>query len=720
MVAVSVIIPTLNRKEKLKMALLSLCCQTCPPDDFEVIIADSGSIDGSEAMTRELITPFRLHFLAEDVPGITGARIAGSRAAEGEVLLFLDDELQADPRLIEEHLEAQGISDDIIVLGAIEPVPGMGILNRRMLERSYSHLEGDRLHCYGARAANMSLKKKHVEGQGREDGTARSEVWGEFDLTTRLLQNAGLRLVFNRNAKAFINSDESAGEVAGRQFGCGRSLIERVRKNPALLSMGLNLTTDSSPLSTAMQHMIISGIEASESFVPLTRKERDAFITSVLNAEKALAISEDRHAEQFLKEKYDWLIDYAYSEGIAAAHRRPSITASIFEAYSPDPLQSQVGIPLIFISNALPLSGYGTNTKNMLRGLGKKGFRVTHLPSNSTLRTGEESTPCMTFSARSAGLAEDPAAIVNFCPPFESRKDPDYYNIIYTACETTVLPGSWVAILNGMDEVWTPSSFNKAIFEESGVRAPVFVMPHGVDHRRFRPFAGDSPFELYGSFTFLCVGSAHAYKGLDILLQAYLEEFTPGDDVCLLLKTYRYFAPFDVSLWETVEEIRKKSGKRAFPRIMIMENTYIQSMESLYSSIDAYVNTSRGEGFCLPILEAMACGKPVIASNFGGPSDFLTKYNSFLLDYRIVDVKENDHPFHRTGQWAETSLEHTRQIMRYVFEHNDVAQSRAIRARQDFLEKWTLDMALERITTRLTQLPGFSQSLHGKEGDGTV
>jgi glycosyltransferase involved in cell wall biosynthesis len=713
MAAVSIIIPTLNRKEKLRMALLSLYRQTCSPVDFEVIVSDAGSVDDSEIMVLGLEAPFRLLLQKGHHQGAAEARNAGARASSAEILLFLDDEAQATPSLVEEHLKTHGESRNVFVLGAIKPHPGMDILNRRILERSCGVQGNSRLPEGGVIIAHLSLRKEHFYLAGRFDEQNRAWGWEDSAFSFRLLQQRGLRMVFNEEAVALLHSNQNAREAAGKKFYQGKSLVASLRKDPSMLSERRDRTSSSPGFSLSLRKKIMTALEAVETFTPLTIMERDSFISSVIQAEKNLARNKDGETEKSLAENYDWLIDYAHLEGIYAALRRPSITSSIFQDYTPDPSQVMVGVPLIFVSNDLPLSGYGTNTKNFLRELRKRGFRVTHLPSNSDLQVKKEDRARATFDAHSIGLEEDPAAIINFCPPLEFRRDPDYYNIGYTAFETTTLPDSWVTALNAMDEIWVPSSFNKRVFLESGVKAPLKIMPHGVDHRQFYPGAGELPFEFHGCFTFFSVGNTHFYKGIDILLQAYLEEFDSADDVCLFLKTYRYFAPLEASLWEIITEMKKKRRKRDFPLIMLMENTFIERMSSLYSVADAYINTSRGEGFCLPLLEAMACGVPVIAGNFGGQSDFLTKTNAFLLEYRLVDVSENDHPFHRTGQWAEISVEHTRQVMRYVYEHREEAILRSAEARKDFLEKWTLEMASERIAQRLFELP----AVHEREPD---
>jgi SAM-dependent methyltransferase len=106
-VRLSVIIPTRNRCRSLRRTLLSLRNQTYPQEDFEVIVADNGSRDGTTAACQEFRDRFR-HFilLCDSRPGLLAGRHAGYRAARGEILVFTDDDIEAFPTWLEGIAEA--------------------------------------------------------------------------------------------------------------------------------------------------------------------------------------------------------------------------------------------------------------------------------------------------------------------------------------------------------------------------------------------------------------------------------------------------------------------------------------------------------------------------------------------------------------------------------------------------------------------------------------
>jgi hypothetical protein len=186
------------------------------------------------------------------------------------------------------------------------------------------------------------------------------------------------------------------------------------------------------------------------------------------------------------------------------------------------------------------------------------------------------------------------------------------------------VPESWAeSIRMNVDEVWAPSEYVRRAYIESGVAEElVHVVPNGVDLDRFTP---DGPaWELPGArgTVFLFVGGTIARKGIDILLQAYAREFTAADDVTLVLKGFGagsfYRGQTNENMIESFEAIPNRPDV-----VFLDEEVPFERLPSLYRAASAVVQPYRGEGFCLPALEALACGVPVIVTD-GGPTDDFT------------------------------------------------------------------------------------------------
>src|SRR3954454_15829785 len=170
------------------------------------------------------------------------------------------------------------------------------------------------------------------------------------------------------------------------------------------------------------------------------------------------------------------------------------------------------------------------------------------------------------------------------------------------------------------DEVWVPSEFVRCMYVDSGMPDErVHVVPNGVDLERFRP---DGPRYDLGlpedSVKLLFVGGVIPRKGPDVLLDAYARAFAGRDDVPLIVKD---FGASSVYRGGDRSAIREWVDSGRLPRLVHIDDELSDDeMAALYRACDVLVHPYRGEGFGMPVLEAMACGLPVIVTG-GGPTD---------------------------------------------------------------------------------------------------
>jgi MoaA/NifB/PqqE/SkfB family radical SAM enzyme/GT2 family glycosyltransferase len=116
---VSIVIPTFNRSKILKNTITSLCNQTYPSSDFEVIVVDDGSKDDTPEMIKSLKTPFRIRYYAQNDLGYGAgrARNLGVKKAAGELIIFLDTDVISDPDNIKEHVRMHMKEKKLLVIG---------------------------------------------------------------------------------------------------------------------------------------------------------------------------------------------------------------------------------------------------------------------------------------------------------------------------------------------------------------------------------------------------------------------------------------------------------------------------------------------------------------------------------------------------------------------------------------------------------------------------
>lgn len=258
--------------------------------------------------------------------------------------------------------------------------------------------------------------------------------------------------------------------------------------------------------------------------------------------------------------------------------------------------------------------------------------------------------------------------------------------------ETTVMPPGWVKNLNTYADLILPSSqFAKQIFIQNGVqRNKIHVLPHGIDPTVYNPDI--IPADLgTNKFIFLCVAQAHARKGIDILLQAYAEEFASTEDVILILKTSlvdnKRKAHYEIDVRTLLSKYRRSY---AVPEIKVITDKY-DSLAPFYTAADCFVLPTRSECFCIPALEAMACKCPVIITGYGGQTDFATKANSFLISYKMIDAPRSMQYWHYDprGKIADPDKDHLRVLMRYAYKNREEARRRAELAYEQVMPKYT-------------------------------
>ena len=204
-------------------------------------------------------------------------------------------------------------------------------------------------------------------------------------------------------------------------------------------------------------------------------------------------------------------------------------------------------------------------------------------------------------------------------PVFESPTMGPF--VLYQPWEFGEIPRAWVEpIRTRVDEVWTPSEYARSAFVDAGVPPElVHVVPNGVDLERFSPDGARHDLGTAKGTVFLFVGGATYRKGIDLLLEAYGEAFTAADDVCLAIKAFGSETLYRGQ--SAREEIAAFRARPDAPEIVLLDaDLPFEDVPPLYRAADCLVQPYRGEGFCLPALEALACGVPVIVTA-GGPTD---------------------------------------------------------------------------------------------------
>eukprot|EP00955_Chlamydomonas_euryale_P032268 338390-Chlamydomonas_euryale.AAC.1 len=115
---------------------------------------------------------------------------------------------------------------------------------------------------------------------------------------------------------------------------------------------------------------------------------------------------------------------------------------------------------------------------------------------------------------------------------------------------------------------------------------------------------------------------------------------------------------------------------------VITSHMTTEQYAGLYRASDAYVIPTRGEGWGMPITEAMAMGIPAIVTNWSGVADFVDESVGYPVRYSLGDVPDDQPWWFRGTRWADVDVDHLRERMRHVYEHPEEAAERGRAARR--------------------------------------
>jgi glycosyltransferase involved in cell wall biosynthesis len=297
--------------------------------------------------------------------------------------------------------------------------------------------------------------------------------------------------------------------------------------------------------------------------------------------------------------------------------------------------------------------------------------------------------------------APDPSADVAICAgPLDRTHEvvAGRYRIAFFAWETTRIASHHRAALQGFDEIWAPSRWGRDVLVSNGF-APhtVHVVPEGVATDLFTPAARPPD----GRFRFLCVGKWEERKCIAELARCFSTTFAAEEDVELLLHAHNSYLPgFAIDH----ELAALGLGAAQGPAIRPSMPRDAPALAALYRDCHAFVLPTRGEGWGLPILEAMASGLPTIATSCSAQQDYLNEHNGYPVRVAAM-VPVHDPIFYSAGEalgdWAEPDWDHLSATMRFVFDNRAAARERGARARHDAETLWSWQNAAQAASRRL-------------------
>ena len=267
----------------------------------------------------------------------------------------------------------------------------------------------------------------------------------------------------------------------------------------------------------------------------------------------------------------------------------------------------------------------------------------------------------------------------------------------YIPWELCAFPHAYRKLLETFDEVWTLSRFSAEALS-GGLSIPVIRMPLAVDVQNYsnkqRADFGIPRNAYVFLFTF-DFHSAMERKNPEGLIKSFVQSFAHNKNIFLVIHgVHSSDFPSDVSIL--------KSTIDGYDNIML--HTHYVSRPDLLALLrcaDCFVSLHRSEGFGLAIAESMALGIPVIATDYGGSTDFLTNETGYPVPYSLTTLNKNIGPYPAGALWAEPDTDHASELMRKIIENPEEVTAKAHTAKKLMQTEYSLQAIGQRMKERL-------------------
>ncbi len=225
----SVVIPTYNKLPLLLATLDSLERQDCEPGDFEVVVVDDASRDGTAEALGNLARPYALRVVRHrENKGRAAARNSGVGAAQGRTVIFIDDDMEAAAGFVSSHMGCHKGGDKVAAVGNVRTHPraNHSAVSRYLDTRGAQKIRGEgELPFRYFSTNNSSVKKAHLQAVGLFDERFSSYGFEDVEIAARLSKDLGLRFVYLEEAASLHLHKHTLEDFLEKKVLCGRSSL---------------------------------------------------------------------------------------------------------------------------------------------------------------------------------------------------------------------------------------------------------------------------------------------------------------------------------------------------------------------------------------------------------------------------------------------------------------------------------------------------------------
>ncbi len=291
----------------------------------------------------------------------------------------------------------------------------------------------------------------------------------------------------------------------------------------------------------------------------------------------------------------------------------------------------------------------------------------------------------------------NPEQLVPYLDARGGSQDFDRTTVGVWSWEVDVVPPGWREAAVRLAEIWTYSRFSAQLIGDAIGRPVMAMAPPIPKPGPTRPLESPLPagFRVLTMFDHLSTLERKNPLGA---IEAFCRAFDTADDAVLVVKSInaRHRPDQQAKLLEAV------GGRRDI--VLIDQTLEPGQRDALVSACDCYLSLHRSEGHGLPLAEAMAVGKPVVATAYGGNAEFMSEENSYLVSWSRAMVGDGVEHYPPGACWAEPDIDHAAQMLQALYGDREGARRRADRGRADVRALLAPDAVGRRMRDRLDDL----------------
>lgn len=268
-------------------------------------------------------------------------------------------------------------------------------------------------------------------------------------------------------------------------------------------------------------------------------------------------------------------------------------------------------------------------------------------------------------------------------PPWHRHRSSNY-KIGYFYWETDRIPDYWSRYLNQVDEIWAPCNLVKEGCVKAGFKGKISVVPTPHEKSDSKenisiPSSFSRDYILSNNvFKFYSIFQWHYRKGPEVLIRAYWNEFSKNDNVILILKVNALnVSGYTVDkIKSDIYSLKRKMNLHYYPPVYVIpEIIPIDHINALHDYCDCYVSPHRGEGWGMPIHEAILNKNATIVTRYGGISEYLNDNSSYIINHRLTSVSNMEwspHLYKSNQRWAEPDIDSLSSNMRSAYSNRSL------------------------------------------------